>query len=106
MFVTLDRIKKHLNIDEYYKEDDWYLLSLYDVAEHIVGKHTDSDLEKIAEANGGELPPPLVHAMLLFIGDMYVHRETNTSDNINTVPFAYDYILSLFKNYSLVNNSK
>lgn len=33
MFVTLDRIKKHLNIDEYYKEDDCYLTSLYEVAE-------------------------------------------------------------------------
>lgn len=106
MFVELDRIKKHLNIDEYYKEDDSYLISLYEVAQEVVEKHTDSNLKNIADANGGELPSPLVHAMLLFIGDMYIHREINSNTNIASVPFAYDYILSLFKNYGTLNNSK
>lgn len=36
MFLTLERIKKHLNIDEYFKDDDDYLMFLGDVAEHTV----------------------------------------------------------------------
>ena len=106
MFVTLDRIKKHLNIDEYYKEDDWYLSSLYNVAEKVVEKHTDSDLSEIANANGGELPSPLVHAMLLFVGDMYRNRESISFSSVNTIPFSYEYILSLYKNYGTDNNVK
>lgn len=106
MFVELDRIKKHLNIDQYYKEDDCYIIALYEVAQNVVEKHTDMDLDVIAESNGGELPPPLVHAMLLFIGDMYRNRESISNLSVNAIPFSYDYILSLYKNYGLENNSK
>ena len=105
MFVTLDRIKKHLNIDEYYKEDDWFLISLYQVAEKVVERHTDSKLSEIAKTNGGELPPPLVHAMLLLIGDYYKNRESVSFTSATSIPFSYDYILSLFKNYGINNNA-
>ena len=42
MFLEIDRIKKHLNIDDYYKDDDNYLVYLYEVAEKVVEKHTDT----------------------------------------------------------------
>ena len=99
MFITLDRIKKHLNIDDFYIEDDDYLTTLYEVAEKVVEKHTDSNFSDIAEANGGELPSPLTHAMLLFIGDMYKNRESISFTSVSAIPFSYDYILSLYKNY-------
>lgn len=106
MFVTLDKIKNHLNIDSYYKEDDNYITSLYEVAEKVVEKHTDSDLSVIAGTNGGLLPAPLVHAMLLFIGDMYRNRESVSFTSATAIPFSYDYILSLYKNYGTNNNVK
>jgi hypothetical protein len=99
MFLEIDRIKKHLNIDEYYKDDDSYLVYLYEVAEKVVEKHTDVKLENIAKDNGGELPPPILHAMLLFIGDMYKSRESISFGSVQSIPFSYDYILSLYKNY-------
>lgn len=105
MFVTLDRIKKHLNIDDYYKEDDCYIASLYEVAEKVVEKHTDTNLSEIAKANGGEIPSPLVQAMLLFIGDMYKNRESISFSSVSSIPFSYDYILSLYKNYGNEYNS-
>ncbi len=105
MFLNIEQIKKHLNIDEEYKEDDNYLLSLYSVAQKVVEKHTDVNLEYIAEVNGGELPSPLNHAILLFIGEMYRNREINSFTSVNTIPYNFDYILSLYKNYSDKNNS-
>lgn len=99
MFLEIDRIKKHLNIDDYYKDDDNYLVYLYEVAEKVVEKHTDTSLKQIAEENGGELPPPILHAMLLFIGDMYKSRESISFGSVTSIPFSYDYILSLYKNY-------
>lgn len=101
MFITLDRIKKHLNIDDFYKEDDSYIDSLYEVAEKVVEKHTDSNLSDVANSNGGVLPSPLLHAMLLFIGDMYRNRESISFTSVNSIPFSYDYILSLYKNYGI-----
>ena len=105
MFVTLDRIKKHLNIDDYYKEDDEYISSLYEVAEKVVEKHTDSNLSDVAKTNGGVIPSPLVQAMLLFIGDMYKNRESISFSSVSSIPFSYDYILSLYKNYGIDNSS-
>lgn len=99
MFLEIDRIKKHLNIDDYYKDDDNYLAYLYEVAEKVVEKHTDTSLKQIAEENGGELPPPILHAMLLFIGDMYKSRESISFGSVTSIPFSYEYILSLYKNY-------
>ena len=99
MFLEIDRIKKHLNIDDYYKDDDNYLEYLYEVDEKVVEKHTDTNLKKIAEENGGELPPPILHAMLLFIGDMYKSRESISFGSVTSIPFSYDYILSPYKNY-------
>ena len=103
MFLTLERIKKHLNMDEYFTDDDDYLMFLEDVAEQTVQRHIDSNLSVLADENGGELPSPLIQAMLLYIGNMYSSRESIKFSNVQDVPFSYDYLLSLYKNY---NNHK
>ena len=102
-FLTLEQIKKHLNIDADFTEDDNYLLALGDVAEQVVKMHVDDNLQLLAANNGGDLPAPLLHAMLLHIGSLYQSRETNSLSSLTTVPFAYDYMLSLYKNYKSTN---
>lgn len=109
MFIELDRIKNHLNIDDYYTDDDEYLLYLENVAETVVEKHIDCKLSELCDDNG-DLPSPLLHAMLLFIGDMYQNRESVafTSSAYNStpleIPLTFSYLLSLYKNYSNYNN--
>ena len=96
MYIALDKIKKHLNIDAEFIADDNYLMSLSEVAEEIVQRHigyrfTDMLVE-------GQLPMALQHSMLLFIGTLYNNRESVTYGAANTLPHAYDYILDLFTN--------
>lgn len=100
MFLELERIKKHLNIDDFFTDDDELLLFLADVAEKTVQRHIDSNLSTLASENGGELPSPLIHAMLLYIGNMYLSRESVSFSSATEVPFSYDYLLSLYKNYN------
>lgn len=99
MYLQLDQIKKHLNIDEYYKDDDEYLLYLASVSELVVEKHIDCNLVELCDSKG-DLPSPLLHAMLLFIGDMYNNRESVSYSSPHEVPFSYEYLLSLYKDYS------
>lgn len=99
MYLQLDQIKKHLNIDEYYKDDDEYLLYLASVSELVVEKHIDCNLVELCD-DRGDLPSPLLHAMLLFIGDMYNNRESVSYSSPHEVPFSYEYLLSLYKDYS------
>lgn len=96
--LNLSLIKQHLNIDSDFTADDSYLQSLAQVAETVVQSHIDHNLADLEE--GGQIPAPLTQAMLLFIGNMYANRESVAYTNANEVPFAYDYLLSLFKDYS------
>ena len=101
MYVALDKIKTHLNIDKDFIEDDNYLMSLSEVAECVVERHIGYKFSKLMEDNDGQLPMPIQHAMLLFIGTMYANRESVTFGSANALPHAYDYILQLFENYDV-----
>lgn len=99
-FLTLDQIKKHLNIDDYFHDDDSYLVDLGTVSELAVEKHIDYSLRKLAENNGGQLPAPLIHAMLLMIGTFYQNRESVAFASSSPIPLAYEYLIALYQNYA------
>ena len=99
-FLTLDKLKKHLNIDATFTADDEYITSLGDVAEAIVSNHLGFDLSELAENNGGSLPAPIVHAMFLFVGNLYMNRESVSVANFSNIPFSYEYLIGLYKNYN------
>lgn len=97
-YLTLEQIKQHLNIDSDYTGDDNYLVALGEVVEAVVEKHIDNSLVSVSD--GGELPPPLRHAMLLLIGNYYNTRESIAFVQCSEIPLSYNYLLDLFKNYS------
>lgn len=99
MYLDLNQVKKHLNLDDDFTEDDGYLTDLINVSEAVVEKHIDNKLNEIAEANGGELPPPLLHACLLLIANLYENRESIAYTSVTEIPLSYEYLLSLYKNY-------
>lgn len=101
-YITLDLVKKHLNIDADYHGDDGYIIWLIQVAQDVVVHHIDEDIENlVAEHDGREdLPPAITQAMLLYIGTLYAQRESISYGNVKDVPFAYDYLLTLYKNYN------
>ena len=101
MYLTLEQIHKHLNIDDSFTEDDNYLMALEEVAVAAVQQHIDNRLDELCLANGGNLPSPLAQAVLLMIGNLYANRESVSYSSAIEVPFSYDYLLSLYKNYGI-----
>lgn len=99
MYLKLYQIKKHLNIDEDFRDDDEYLMDLASVAENSVQIHIDRKLSDL-EDEDGTIPAPLIQAMLLMIGTMYVKRESITFSAATEVPLAYEYLLGLYRNYN------
>ena len=99
MYIQLDLAKKHLNIEDDFIEDDEYILSLIEVAESAVRVHINEDFASIAEKNGGVLPPPILQATLLMIGNLYQNREIIGSKNI-ALPYNYQYLIDLYRNYN------
>lgn len=102
MLLELDRIKKHLNIDADFTEDDEYIEFLESVAEDLVQKHIDKKFDDII-AEEGALPNALLHAILLFIGNMYDNRESVAFANPSEVPQSLTYILNMYRDYEKAN---
>lgn len=93
--MDLERIKKHLNIDETFVDDDVYLLELYNVCKTIVEKHTCTSFN-----DDEEIPHPLQQAILMLIGNYYANRESIAFASSAEIPLTYTYILDLYKNYN------
>ncbi|MBD5229552.1 MAG: phage gp6-like head-tail connector protein [Bacteroidales bacterium] len=101
-YLTLDLVKKHLNIDADYHGDDGYIVWLINAAQDVVAHHIDEDIENLIVSDNGreDLPPAIVQAILLYIGTLYAQRESISYGSVIEVPFAYDYLLSLYKRYN------
>lgn len=98
MYLYIKDIKKHLNIEQDFKDDDMYITSLAQVAEEIVQADIDTDLSDLEDSEG-EIPSPLKQAMLLLIGNFYANRESVAYANMVKVPYSYQYLIDLYKNY-------
>lgn len=99
MFISLDTVKKHLNIDDYFKDDDEYLTHLILVAEKVVERHIDCDFSVLKD-EVGQIPAPLLQSILLFIGNMYQSREAVSFSPATELPLSFRYLLDLYMNYS------
>ena len=102
-YLTLQEIKKHLNIDNDFTDDDSYIESLGEVAEEIVKQHVRKDLFMINTENRNKLPAPIKQAMLLLIGNYYANRESVTYAAAKELPQAYEYLLSPYVSYGFTN---
>lgn len=94
MEITIDELKDHLNIELNWHGEDQYLQSLIDAAKVVVQKHICDDIDGMSE----EQKKPLIHAIKLWVGTQYMNRESLS--NLNKANHSYEYILSLYKNYS------
>ena len=92
---SLDDIKKHLNIDSNFMDDDMYLLHLAQMAKEIVERDIDCPLEEFKN-QAGMTEHGLRHAMLLLIGNMYANRESIAYGSAVEIPYGYKYIINLY----------
>lgn len=98
-FLTLDIIKKHLNIDVDFTDDD-NLLEVYgNAAEQAIARHLDvADIHDLCE--NGELAEPVKVGMLLMCGNLYANRESIAPVTMVKVPETIDMLLKTYIDYS------
>ncbi len=100
MYITLNQAKAHLLVDEDFTGDDVYITNLITVAQDSIAQHLDIALDELEDGNG-QLPPSIVHAMLLMIGNLYANREPVSYSSVAEVPYTYKYLIGLYKHYSI-----
>lgn len=103
-YLSLDEIKKHLNIDSEFTDDDEYLTSLATAAEDVVSKYIDYPLTNLEDSEG-DIPRALKCAMLLWIGTIYAVRESTSSVNMSVVPHSLELICDLYRDYKIDKNN-
>lgn len=97
-YLNLELIETHLNLQDF-SDDDKYLQHLGSAVEFVVERDIAKKLTTIAQENGGELPPSLLHAMLLLLGSYYANRENISYASCVEVPKTYAYICDLYRCY-------
>ena len=98
IYITLEQIKAHLNIDPDFTDDDEYLMSLADVAIKAIENHIDHSIEQFC--HDGVLEAPLQHAALLLIATWYMQRESIVlSRSTHVPPHCLDYLLMPYIDY-------
>ena len=99
-YLSLEEVKKHLNLDSEFTDDDAYVSALADAAEEATSIYIDVPLTQLEDENR-QLPKGLIHAMYLLIGEWYALREAVSAVNVSTVPLAYEHLCDLYRNYTI-----
>lgn len=90
MYVELEDIKRHLNVD--FNEDDDLITSIIEAAEASVENSIGAPLADIII--NGELPVALKHVIRIMTANLYEHREGMTYGKIQTVPYTLSHLLA------------
>jgi uncharacterized phage protein (predicted DNA packaging) len=101
-YVDLPLVKRHLNVESDFLEDDDYIQTLIETAEENIAKDLCITVEELATIDGStKIPAPLRHAILLTIGTYYSNRENVSTAKLQEIPRGARYLTELYRNYSL-----
>lgn len=98
LYISLDQAKKHLNIEEEFCEDDLYIESLIQVAQNAVEMNICTPLSTFQDEDG-LLPPALRQCILFLMASYYANRESLSSLTVKEIPYTYQYLINLYRNY-------
>ena len=100
MYIDHVILRKHLNIDDEYFDEEWeYVEALCLAAENAVANHIARPLSEITDSSTGKLPPSVNHAILLLVGHWYANRESISFAQGQPIPQGYEYLLQPYKSY-------
>lgn len=97
-YLTLDEIKRQCNIDLEWDGDDPYLEMIGEAAEDLAEHILCCTLQEV-EAQYGEMPASVRHALRMLVDYMYSQNRGSSSEGID-IPNAVYVILKLFRQYT------
>lgn len=100
MYVTIDDLKKHLNVD--HSEDDAQIRELEAVAEDAIATYLNKPLSDFCDTTQCEhqqLKPAIRHAIRLLVGTWYASREDTVYASTSTLPTGVVSLLLPLRNF-------
>lgn len=86
--------------DDFFTDDDAYIVTLIEAAEGAVANDIDRPLKECIDPVTRELFASLRHAILMLIGSAYSYRESVTVQNVKNVSI-YEMLISPFRKQSI-----
>lgn len=100
-YLDLETIKRHLNVEQEFTDDDALIEAYADAAEERVAKELCTTTDGLAGlGEGGTLPAPLKQAILLLVGAYYAYREEVTDAQTRPLEQGARHLMSLYRDYS------
>lgn len=97
-YITIAELKQHLKVEV--NADDTYLTTLIGVAEVAIGNELGKPLSWYEDGNGN-IPTPLMQAIMIQCGDLYNNRESVAFAAPSEVPRTLEYLLQPYKKYDV-----
>lgn len=101
-FLTLQSIKKQLQLEPDFAEDDELLEEYGESAEETIYNYIGRTFDELMEKYG-KMPTPLKHAALMLVGISYQYREPVTPMNTARVPFTFDFLIKPYMKLTSCN---
>ena len=103
-YTTVSELKKHLNIEEEFTDDDVYLLELISVAEMAVSSYCNGGVEEasiivIDDVTYDALPKAVKQACLMLAAHLYINRTPIAFTNTTEIPYTLKFLLAPYRNY-------
>ena len=100
VFLTLAQCKQHLLVDASFTGDDDYITALAGAAEQAAERHLNRPLAILADSQGN-LPMPVIQAMLFLVGHFYANREPVAMTSVNKIPYTFEYLIGLYQRHCI-----
>ena len=97
-YTLLSELKKHLNIESAFTDDDLYLSTLIDVAELSVNEYCNDGL---VNYDNTTIPITVKQATLLLAGHLYITRTIVSYAQGIEIPYSFKFLLNPYKVFTV-----
>lgn len=101
MYITLKEARRHLQLDDFFTEDDRLIVGYIRAAEDATAKRLNRPLNELVDRHTGELAPSVKSAILLLVGHLYNQREATTIQNLRETTLGWEMLTDLDRKISL-----
>lgn len=98
MELTIDNLKKQLNIELEWLDDDILLQTYLDIATTAVSNYLDLDAEDVAALPENNT---INAAIILLAAHFYSNRNMVSMANASEMPYSFKFLLDFYKNITV-----
>ena len=101
-WLTLQRIKQQLRIEEDFTEEDDLLEMYGESAEEVLLNYLNRSFDDVMEVYG-RMPAPLTHAALMLVDTSYQYRSPVSAQSMSLVPYTFDILVKPYMRLATCN---